>query len=87
MYLSAALGIVGRQGLGKMRHLDVNKLWLQQKRLREEVQFKKVLGAENPADAFTKPLDQKSIDEHMSKMGFQWAEGRAYIVVQLHILG
>ncbi len=34
---SAALGMVGRQGIGKVRHLDVNKLWLQQKRLRDEV--------------------------------------------------
>ena len=35
MDASAALGIVGRQGLGQIRHLDVNKLWLQQRRLRE----------------------------------------------------
>ncbi len=83
---SAALGMVGRQGLGKVRHLDVNKLWLQQRTLREEVQFKKVLGAENPADAFTKPLDQKLIDEHMSRMGFQCSEGRADIAVQLNML-
>ena len=48
--------------------------------------FKKVLGAENPADAFTKPLNQNLIDEHTSRMGFQCSEGRAEIAVQLNML-
>ncbi len=28
---AAALGVIGRSGVGKIRHLDVGKLWLQQK--------------------------------------------------------
>ena len=28
---SATLGICGRQGLGKLRHIDTRSLWLQQK--------------------------------------------------------
>lgn len=28
---SAAIGILSRRGLGKMRHIHVNELWLQQK--------------------------------------------------------
>ncbi len=87
MDASAALGIVGRQGLGKIRHLDVNKLWLQQRRLREEFTFEKIKGQDNPADAFTKPLEWNNLERHMMKIGFQWSAGRAESAVQLNLLG
>ena len=35
----AALGIAGRAGAGKVRHLDTSMLWIQQKQMREEVVF------------------------------------------------
>ena len=51
---SAALGIVRRQGLGKVRHLDTNWLWVQEKSRNKEVNFNKVKGSENPANMMTK---------------------------------
>ena len=42
--------------------------------------------ADNPADAFTKPLDQRLIDKHMGNMGFQWSSGRTESAVQLNSL-
>ncbi len=33
---SAALGILSRTGLGKLRHIDTNYLWLQQPHIKKE---------------------------------------------------
>ena len=51
---SAAIGICSRQGLGKLRHLDTHTLWLQQAVRSSRLELRKVLGASNPADLFTK---------------------------------
>ena len=52
----AALGIGGRQGLGKLRHLETGYLWLQDVRAQRRLSIKKVKGKENPADLGTKHL-------------------------------
>ena len=51
---AAALGILERQGVGRVRHLDIGVLWLQEQQLRRIVELAKVLGTKNPADFFTK---------------------------------
>ena len=38
---SAALGILQRNGVGKIRHLDVGCLWLREKEAREQVRLAK----------------------------------------------
>ena len=53
---SAALAIVARRGLGKLRHLDTNYLWIQEKAGKYDLNFKKVAGVDNGADLFTKTL-------------------------------
>ena len=53
---SAALGIIGRTGLGKLRHIDTSYLWIQQESINNKIKFNKVLGTENPADVNTKGL-------------------------------
>ena len=53
---SAALGIAKRTGLGRIRHLDTNTLWLQEKVRTGAIEVRKVKGEENPADLFTKHL-------------------------------
>ena len=59
---SAALGIIGRTGLGKMRHIDTSYLWLQQESIKEKIKMLKVLGTVNPADINTKGLNIEQID-------------------------
>ncbi len=39
---SAALGMVHRKGCGKMRHVKVGMLWIQQKQEDRELDYKKV---------------------------------------------
>ncbi len=53
---SATLGICGRQGLGRLRHIDTRCLWIQQRVRDGTIQLYKVRGEENPADLFTKHL-------------------------------
>ena len=53
---SAARGIIHRTGLGKLRHLETGYLWLQAAVAKKRLSVRKVNGAENPADLFTKYL-------------------------------
>ena len=50
---SAALGIADRRGSGKLRHINIGLLWIQEKQHRQEMECKKVKGEENPADLMT----------------------------------
>ena len=51
---SAALSIAKRQGAGKMRHINVRTLWLQEKQLQSTLKYTKIEGDENPSDGLTK---------------------------------
>ena len=53
---SAALAVVGRRGNGKLRHVKVGDLWLQEKADSGEVLYSKIRGELNPADMMTKYL-------------------------------
>ena len=51
---AAAKGKASRRGLGKLKHIDIKELWVQEKIALEEIKISKVLGTENLADALTK---------------------------------
>ena len=51
---AAALGIIERRGVGRVRHLDVGALWLQEQQLRKVVELRKIAGLENPCNLLTK---------------------------------
>ena len=71
---SAAIGITQRQGLGKIRHLSVADLWIQQ-RIRDGILcVKKVAGLLNPTDLMTKPMDSKRLYELLYLMGLCMAD-------------
>ena len=53
---SAALAIADRKGSGKLRHINIRMLWIQQKQERGEVELRKIQGAVNPPDLLTKHL-------------------------------
>eukprot|EP00972_Heterocapsa_arctica_P024778 3654660-Heterocapsa_arctica.AAC.1 len=66
MDASAALGLINRQGLCKARHIETQWLWIQQ----ATRVMNNIPGKENPADLFTKPLNQEMIDGFMTSLGF-----------------
>ena len=73
---SAAISIAQRKGFGKVRHIEVNQLWLQEKVSSGVIRLIKVAGTENAADHLTKPGCTASIKQHMQMTGQRFAEGR-----------
>ena len=55
----------GRRGLGKLRHLDTNYVWIQEKAAKGDLNFKKVAGVDNGADLLTKTLSWNEIQSHI----------------------
>ena len=73
---SAALGVIQRQGLGKLRHIDCSYLFVQAINADKVVQFAKVAGQENPSDLGTKGLCAEAVIRHMTFSGGQFRSGR-----------
>ena len=73
---SAAIGIANRIGIGKIRHIETNQLWLQQKVPEGKLVVSKVKVEGNLADALTKPVDGKLLAEHLVRVGSILPEGR-----------
>ena len=74
---SAAIGIVRRAGLGKLRHLNVRYLWVQDQVKREQLGLEKVAGTDNPADLATKHFNAEVMKKHLERLGVRTGGGRA----------
>ncbi len=74
---SAALGIAQRMGNGKVRHLRVQALWVQEVRCTKRLRYKKVLGSRNPADILTKHVPKELLNAHLVTLGVEFQGGRA----------
>ncbi len=74
---SAAIGMVNRTGAGKLRHVRVQYLWIQDMVRRGELGVSKVLGDENPADLLTKHVDANLLRRHAWRLGFEVLADRA----------
>ena len=75
---SAAVGICSRQGLGKLRHVDTQTLWAQEKVRIKQIILKKVRGEVNPADLLIKLLGSRDkIDQLVQLFGCVFMSGRA----------
>ena len=61
---SAAKGIASRRGLGKLKHVDIKELWIQEQVSSEDLKITKVPGTENLADALTKYVDHHVLQYH-----------------------
>ena len=73
---SAAKGICNRRGLGKIRHIDVHMLWIQEKVQKGEIIIKKVPGESNISDALTKHVDVVKMTQHLQNTGQCILSGR-----------
>ena len=68
---SAARGIASRQGLGKMRHVDVRFLWLQQAVKEGKLRVLSVPTADNMSYVFTKPLSVEAAKKCYDSVNFK----------------
>ena len=82
---SAAVGICTRKGLGKVRHIKVQYLWLQDTIKKKELGLQKIPGVDNPSDILTKYLDANTMNRHLDTLGFSSVTGRAGMRRRLHI--
>ena len=74
---TAAIGMCRRRGMGKLRHLDVTDLWVQQKVRSGAVDLVKVLGNEKPADMMTKYVTRDILEKMTAICKMETREGRA----------
>ena len=72
----AAIGMVRRQGLGRIRHLAVADLWVQQKSKQGDVSYSKLLGKDNTSDVLIKPIESEVITRHMVALNLEFRSGR-----------
>ena len=63
---------------GKMRHIKIGMLWIQEKNENGDLGYHKVLGTENPSDMMTKNLAKATIDKLIMAIGGEFREGRAH---------
>ena len=73
---TAAIGMVKRLGLGRVRHLSVADLWIQQRVRMGGMSMSKWPGAQNPADMMTKNLGRSDINRYCDYLGFIVLPGR-----------
>ena len=75
---SACIGIIKRKGAGKLKHLIVRQLWLQDVSRRPDVQTRKIARCDNPADALCSLPTVTALSDHMAAMNFDttcWPRG------------
>ena len=82
---SATLGIVNRQGLGKLRHVKVQYLWLQEKVRDKTLEVVKIHGPDNPADLMTKYLPAHDIEKHLETLHIERRDNRAEMAPKLNL--
>ena len=83
---SAALAVVERKGNGKLRHVRVGHLWIQERAESEEISCHKVRGEANPADLMTKYLTPSRVTTLSEALHQTAREGRARASLTLNRL-
>ena len=80
---TAALAIAKRKGCGKLRHINVELLWAQEKKAQDVVDFRKVEGKINPADMMTKYIGPATLITLCDIIETEWRTGRAETSLEL----
>ena len=69
MGATAAIAIMCKNGMTKVRHVEVKWFWVQEAIRNKRFSVKKVSTNDNVADAMTKRLEAKKADDLMARMG------------------
>ena len=80
---SAAKGISSRRGLGKVRHIELNQLWLQDQVARGKVDVRKIRGEDNISDSLTKHSNPERIRQTMMGVLQKVVHGRHEIMPEV----
>ena len=82
---SVAKSLASKRGLGGIKHIEVNQLWLQEKVNDGTIEIEKVRTDVNLSDALTKFKEQASICYHMKETKQISVSGRHAIMPKLSI--
>ena len=74
---AAARGIMKRSGPGKVRHIHVQELWVQQALKEGRSYLSPISGEDNPADILTKYLGNQCLTKHCQTLGLEPRIGRS----------
>ena len=69
--------IASRRGLGKLRHIDVSNLWIQEQVMKGAIAVIKIKNTYNSADIGTKHLDRTTMEACLEQMEFCAVLGRS----------
>ena len=85
IYTDATSGkaMASRRGLGKVRHIAVNELWIQEHVQNKTLMIKKIRNKFNPADLMTKYLTRLEVQTIMEHVQNMFETGRAKGAPQL----
>ena len=83
---NAAIRIAHRCGNGKLRHVHVGNLWIQERVEEGDLKLEKIGGTWNPADALTKGLDGNNLMGFMEMCNQRVTVGRAESTLKLNTL-
>ena len=67
----ATQGISNRRGIGKIRHLHIPLLWIQEKVSPKGITTKEIDGTTNTADIGTKVLSEMEYDKFLEELVFE----------------
>ena len=73
---TTGIAIVTRRGLGKVRHIAVNELWLQEQVAMKRIIVNKLKNKFNVADLLTKHLTKYEADQIIDFLQHEFSEGR-----------
>ncbi len=73
---NAAKSIASKRGAGRVRHIEVLEVWVQDRAAKGELTIVKVQSERNLADVVTKHVERSKMDEHMRNCGFVRKSGR-----------
>lgn len=79
---TACLGMAGRRGAGRVRHIHTPCLWLQRAVADGRIVLDKILGTENPADLGTKSLPAASIRRILHEVGYRYLAGSSRLALK-----
>jgi hypothetical protein len=77
---SSAIAMASRRGLGRVRHMELKWLWLQQLVSTKKVRIVKVPGTENAPDIGTKHLPRAALEKCRTMLGMAAVDGMGTIV-------
>ena len=85
---SASIGMCTRQGIGKVRHMDTQIMWIQQRVRNGDLDLYKVSGEENPADILTKAeIPRERMEKLLERLNCHFEGGRAESAPRLRAEG